>query len=64
MGGADHLLPLFGREFVAGEHEAHVVIENFGGGAGQSVESIVAQHAEIVGQRHAGEFDAVNDLHR
>ena len=53
-----------GGEFVAGEHEAHVVVENFGGGSGQSVEAVVAQHLQIVRERHAGEFDAVNDLHR
>ena len=61
--GADDLLPLFGGKFVAREHEAHVVVENFGGGAGESVEAVVAQHREIVRQRHAGEFDAIHDLH-
>ena len=63
VGGADHLLPLFGGELVAGEHEAHVVVENFGGGSGQRVEAVVAQHRQIIRQRHAGEFDAVHDLH-
>ena len=64
VSGADHLLPLFGGELVAGKHEAHVVIENFRGGTGKSIEAVVAQHLEIIGQRHAGEFDAVDDLHR
>src|ERR1700738_5678647 len=50
MSGADHLLPLFCGELVAGEHEAHVVVENFGGGSRQSVQPIVAQHVQVVGQ--------------
>ena len=40
------------------------VVENFGGRAGQRAETVVAQHREIVGERHAGEFDAVDDFHR
>src|SRR6185437_5175917 len=63
MRGSDDLLPLFGAELVAGEHVADLVVENFGGGAGKCVESVVAQHGKVVGERHAGEFDAVNDLH-
>src|SRR6202034_4766641 len=43
---------------------ANLVIENFGGGAGQRSESVVAQHRQIVLERHAGEFDAVDDFHR
>jgi len=43
---------------------ANLVVENFGGGSGERAESVVAQHGKIVGQRHAGEFDAVDDFHR
>ncbi len=63
MRGADDLLPLLGGEFVARKHEADVVVENLGGRSRQSVEAIVAQHAQIIFERHAGEFDAVDDLH-
>src|SRR4029077_9181832 len=33
MSGTDDLLPLFGRELVAGEEEANIVVENFRRGA-------------------------------
>ncbi len=61
--GADDLLPLLGGKFIAGEHEADFVIENFGGCSRQSVEAVVAQHLQIIFERHAGQFDAVDDFH-
>ena len=61
--GADDLDPLRGRKFVGGEDVANLVVENFGGGAGQRAQAVVAQHRKIVGQRHAGEFDAVDNFH-
>ena len=63
VGGADHLLPLLGGKFVPGKHEAYFVIENFGGGSGKGIEAVIAQHLQIIRQRHAGQFHAVNDLH-
>ena len=63
MRGANDLLPLLGGKFVARKHEADFVVENFGGGAGQSVEAVVAQHLQVIFERHAGEFDAVNNFH-
>ena len=48
MGGADDLLPLRGRKFVAREDVAHFVIQNFGGGAGQRVEAVIAEHEKII----------------
>src|SRR6266700_79422 len=42
---------------------SNFVVENFCGGAGQGAEAVVAQHGKIVGQRHAGEFDSVDNLH-
>ncbi len=62
--GADDFDPLRGRKFVGREDVANLVVENFGGGAGQRAQAVVAQHGKIVGQRHAGEFDAVDDFHR
>src|SRR5277367_52296 len=47
MRGADHLLPLFGGKFVAGEHVAHVVVENLCGGSRQSIEAVFAQHSQV-----------------
>ena len=64
MRGADDFDPLRGGKFVGGENVANFVVENFRGGAGQRAQAIIAQHREIVGQRHAGEFDAVDDFHR
>src|ERR1017187_891244 len=63
MRGANDLNPLRGGKFVSREDVANLVVENLGGGAGQGAESIVAQHRKIVGQRHAGEFDAVDNFH-
>ena len=62
--GADDLDPLRGRKFVGREDVANLVIENFCGGAGERAQAVVAQHRKIIGQRHAGEFDAVDNLHR
>ncbi len=64
MCGADDFDPLCGRKFVGRENVADLVVENFGGGAGQRAQAVVAQHGKIVGQRHAGEFDAVDNFHR
>src|ERR1700722_901203 len=61
--GADDLDPLRGRQLVGGEDVANLVVENFGGGARKRAQTVVAQHGEILGERHAGEFDAVDDLH-
>jgi hypothetical protein len=63
MGGADDLLPLLRGKFVAGEYEANVVVEDLGGSSGQSVEAVIAEHLQIIVERHAGEFDAVDDFH-
>ena len=52
-----------GDEFVARENVADFIIENFGGSAGQRIEAVIAQHAQVITQRHAGEFDTVDDLH-
>jgi len=60
---ADDCFPLLGGELVARKHEAHVIIKNFGCCPGQGAKTIVSQHGQVVGQRHAGEFDAVDDLH-
>ena len=49
---------------MARKNVANFVVENFGGGAGKRAEAVVAQHGKIVGERHAGEFDAVDDFHR
>ena len=43
---------------------ADLVVEDFGRGARQRAQTVVAQHRKIVGQRHAGELHAVNNLHR
>ncbi len=64
MRGADHLDPLCGGKFVGGQDVANLVVENFGGGAGKRSQSVVAQHGKVVGERHAGEFHAVDDFHR
>ena len=40
-----------------------LVIQNFGRGSWKCAETVVAQHREIIRQRHAREFDAVGDLH-
>ncbi len=63
MRGADDLLPLLGGKFVAGKHEADFVVEDFSGRSRQSVEAVVAQHVQVIFERHAGQFDAVYDLH-
>src|SRR5580658_2677193 len=63
MRGADDLLPLLGGMFVAGKHEADFVIEDLGGRSGQSVEAVVAEHAQIIFERHSSEFDAVDYFH-
>ena len=62
--GADDFDPLRGGKFVGREDVADLVVENFGGGAGQRAEAVVAQHRKVVRERHAGEFDAVDDFHR
>ena len=64
MGRLNDLAPLSGGQLVAREHEAHGIVENFGGGAGESVEAVVAQHGEVVADGDSGEFDAVENLHR
>ncbi len=64
VGGADYFLPLRRRELVARENLAHFVIQNFGCGARQRVQPVIAKHQKIVAQRHAGQFDAVDDFHR
>src|SRR5271169_6749312 len=58
--GADHFNPLSGRKLIGGEDVANLVVENLGGGAGQGAEAVVAEHRNVVGERHAGEFDAVD----
>ena len=59
------LTPLRGGEFVARQRVADGVVENFGGGAGQAVlRPFACSIEEIVADRHAGEFDAVDDFHR
>src|SRR5580704_101990 len=63
VGGTYDLLPLLGGKFVARKHEADVIVEDFGGRSWQSVEAVVAEHEQVVLERHAGEFDAVNNLH-
>src|SRR5580704_19227188 len=60
----DYLLPLLSCELVAGKNETNLVVENLGCCAGQRVESVVAQHAEIIAKRHACELHAVDYLHR
>ncbi len=42
----------------------HFVIQNFGRRARQRVQSVIAQHRQIVAQGHAGQFDAVDNFHR
>ena len=64
MRGADDFDPLRGGKFVGREDVADLVVENFGGGAGQRAQAVVAQHGKVVRQRHAGEFDAVDNFHR
>src|SRR5579864_8302650 len=64
VGGADDLNPLRRGKFVGGKYVANLVVENFGGGARQRSEAVVAEHGKIVGQRHAREFYAVNNFHR
>ena len=63
MCGADDFDPLCGGKLVGGKYVANFIVENFGCGARQRPQAIVAQHGEIVGERHAGEFDAVDDFH-
>src|SRR5712671_94571 len=63
MCSADHLDPLRGGKFVGGEDVSNFVVENFGCCARESAQSVIAQHRKIVGQRHAGEFHAVDNLH-
>ena len=46
MCGANDLDPLGGRELIARENVADLVVENFCGGAGQRAEAVVAQHAK------------------
>src|SRR5580704_3036857 len=41
---ADDFPPLRGGEFVTRENLADVVVENFGGGAGERIEAVIAQH--------------------
>ena len=62
--GADDFLPLRGRKLVARKDVADFVVENLCGGAGERVEAVVTQHVQIVSQRHAGEFNAIDDFHR
>src|SRR5271154_5613410 len=63
MRGADDLLPLLRGNFVARKDEADVVVEDFGSRPRQSVEAVVAEHLQIILERHAGELEAVDDLH-
>src|SRR5215831_4993771 len=64
MRGGDDVAPLIGRKLVAREDVAHLIVENLRGCSRQSVESVVAQHLEVIGQRHAGKFDTVDNFHR
>src|SRR5207245_6048830 len=48
VGSADDLDPLRGGEFIGGEDVANFVVENFGGGAGESAEAVVAEHGKVV----------------
>ena len=62
--GANHFGPLCGGELVGRKNLPDLVVKNFRGRAGQRAQAVVAQHREIVGERHAGQFDAVDDFHR
>ena len=61
--GADDFDPLCGRKFIGREDVADFVVENFGGGAGQGAQSVVAKHGKVVSDRHSGEFNAIDDFH-
>src|SRR5215813_427027 len=64
MGGANHFLPLCAGQLVTGKDVSYLIVENFGRGTRQCVESVVSQHGEIVGQWHSSQLDAIHDFHR
>src|SRR6266700_6593017 len=43
---------------------ADFVVQNLGSCAGQRAQAVIAQHAEIIAQGHAGEFHAIDNFHR
>src|SRR5258708_897644 len=48
MSRTDDLLPLRGRELVAREDVADLVVQDFGGSSGQGAEAVVAQHTQVI----------------
>src|SRR5664279_2116493 len=63
MSGANDLLPLGGRKFIARENVADFVVKYFSRGAREGVEPVVAQHRHIIGQRHGGQFNTIDNFH-
>ena len=59
-----HLDPGRGRQLALGEHPAHVVVEDLGGGARDRVQPGLAQLGQQVPNGHAGLGRAGDDLHR
>ena len=60
---ADHFSPLCRGQLVAREDKTDFVVKNFCGGTGQGIEAIIAQHGEVVGQRHARKLNSVDNFH-
>ncbi len=60
----DDFDPLRCRKLVGREDVSNLIVQNFGGSSGQCAETIVAQHRQIVGERHARQFDAIHNFHR
>src|SRR5579864_3071476 len=63
MSHADDVFPLRAGQFVTGKHKTYIVIENLRSGAGQRVETVVAQHGEIIVDWHAREFHHIQYFH-
>src|SRR5450631_786964 len=61
--GTNNFSPLRRGELVARKDLADFVVEDFGGGAGQRAEAVIAQHGQIVAQYHSSEFYTVNNFH-
>ncbi len=64
MGGGNDLDPLAGGDATGGDAAAELVVEDFGGGAGEGIDAGLFEGAEVVLDRAAGADGAVEDLLR
>src|SRR4051794_1383168 len=61
--GANDLIPLFGGQLITREDVTNLIVKNLRRSSGQGVETIVTKHRKIIGERHAGELNAVHNFH-